>query len=591
MKKKDGNNPEIGDTRHVLTHIISQALTDIGIEHEAHTVYLEHPAELSHGDYATNAAMQFAKHANTSPKELGAKIADAINNVGYEIIDEVNVAGPGFINIKLSDDFFHTYNKSLQNQSWEQVGDTQLHEGKKIIVEHTSPNLFKPFHVGHAMTNAIGESMARIMKSSGAQVVVLSYPSDVSLGIAKALYALIKKGGMEMLDSVTDNPEAAMDLFGECYVEGTKIYDESPDDVLAIRGLVRDLYNGVDNEAYAIYEKAKALNLDYFYMMTGRLGSQFDGFIFESEAAVKGKEIVENHTGEAKIFNESQGAVIYPGEQDGLHTRVFINAEGNPTYEGKDIGLISLKHDRYNPDISVIVTDHEQGPYFKVMSHAAGKINKEWQDAFVHVMHGRMTWKGEKMSSRLGNVMRASELLETIGSEAKARLEASPYDTSESLVDQIAIAALRFTILRVQPGKNLDFDPDRAISFQGDSGPYLQYTHARMQSLLGKAKEMNINHSTETARPDDWQTIEVEHLLPRFVEIVEKSQKSYESHHIIVYLLELVHAYNRWYSSGEVFLNSDAPEVSVYRMLITENTQKILRKGLHLLGIDAPERM
>ena len=591
MKQKDENNPEVGDVRHVLTHIISSALAEIDIEHDAHTIHLEHPAELAHGDYATNVAMQFAKKVGTSPRELGEKIADAVNNVEYEIIDEVSVAGPGFINITLSDTFFHTYTTSLQNQSWERIGDTQLHKGKRVIVEHTSPNLFKPFHVGHAMTNAIGESMTRIMKSSGADVIVLSYPSDVSLGIAKALYALIKKGGMEALDNVADNPEAAMDLFGECYVEGTKVYDESPDDALMIRGLVRDLYNGVENEAYAMYEKAKALNLDYFYMMTKRLGSQFDGFIFESEAAVRGKEIVEEHIGEDGIFRESKGAVIYPGEQYGLHTRVFINAEGNPTYEGKDIGLIALKHDRYHPDISVIVTDHEQGPYFKVMSHAAGKINQEWQNAFVHVTHGRMAWKGEKMSSRLGNVMRASELLETIGSEAKARLEASPYDTSESLVDQIAIAALRFTILRVQAGKNLDFDPDRAISFQGDSGPYLQYSHARMRSLLQNAESMNISHNAGMAKPNNWQTIEVEHLLPRFIEVVEKSQRSYESHHIIAYLLELVHAFNRWYSSGEVFLNNETPEISSYRMLITENTQKILKKGLYLLGIDAPERM
>src|SRR5690606_8110556 len=213
--------------------------------------------------------------------------------------------------------------------------------------------------------------------------------------------------------------------------------------------------------------------------------------IFESEAGKIGKEIVLENI--PKVYTKSNDAVIYEGEQDGLHTRVFINKDGNPTYEAKDTGLLKLKFDRYNPDQSIFVTDSEQAPYFKVVITAAGKINPQWEEKTIHATHGRMQFKGQKMSSRLGNTPLVSDIINTVNEEVIEK--SGDRKLSPEQTDMISIAAIKYAVLRTQAGKNINFDPDTSLSFEGDSGPYLQYTYARIQSILNKGMGMNIDIS------------------------------------------------------------------------------------------------
>jgi arginyl-tRNA synthetase len=335
------------------------------------------------------------------------------------------------------------------------------------------------------------------------------------------------------------------------------------------------------SEEFAIYDFGKKLNLSYFEHVSHRLGSRFDSFIFESEAGEVGEKIVRQNV--PKVFTESDGAIIYEGEKDGLHTRVFINKEGYPTYEAKDIGLLSLKFGTFHPDLSIFITDHQQSSHFDVVLSASLNIDPDWKNKSKHIPHGRMTFKGAKMSSRLGNVPLATDILSAVSEEALSHMEKE----DSFLAEKIAIAAIKFTILKSEAGKNINFDPETSLSFEGDSGPYVQYTFARCNSLLEKAKTAGIEKS-ETA-DESWEPSELEKTLYKFPEIVENSVANFAPHHVAIYLLELSRAFNSWYGRTKV-IDTENKNAGLYLALV-EKTSYALKNGLYILGIDAPERM
>ncbi|MGB0925112.1 MAG: arginine--tRNA ligase, partial [Minisyncoccia bacterium] len=460
---------------------LSEILAEINVENTG-DIHLEHPNDLSHGDFSTNLAMTLSKQLGKNPREIADEISEKLSEKNLPEIESVSVAGPGFINIALSPFFFENSLKHILDTGME-FGNLDIAKDKKILVEHSSPNLFKPFHIGHMMNNTVGETMARLCYVSGAQTTVISYPSDVSLGIGKAVWQLMHYG-VEKLDEYQTIGEK-MKFLGKCYADGTNAMAENPDIEPEIRTITQDIYEHRDTPAYEAYKIGRDLNLQYFIQMTARLGSVFDGYIFESEAGIEGKKLILENTpdiytkgeqdvlateggdtlitesGDAILGNDYTGTIIYQPSEDeektGLHTRVFINRDGNPTYEAKDTGLLKLKFEKYNPDLSIFVTDSEQGPYFKVVGTAAGKINPDWQEKTKHMTHGRMQFKGEKMSSRLGNTPIVSDILDSVNEAVYEKSGDRPM--TDERADMISIAALKYSILRTQPGKNINFDP------------------------------------------------------------------------------------------------------------------------------------
>lgn len=556
----------------ILEHNISKILKDLGVENPE--VSFEHPTELSHGDFATNVAMRYGKILGKNPREIGEKIVSEISSI--QGIEKMEVAGPGFINFFLSPEVFYEKISEIGSD----YGKNESRKGDTILVEHSSPNLFKPFHIGHVMNNTVGESIARLAEFSGAKVLKISYPSDVSLGIGKAVWSLLQKGE-ENLDTFKTTEEK-LNFLGQCYVDGTKAFEENEETQKQIKEITRKMYEKEAGKEYSAYLKGKEINLEYFLGETRRLGSSFYEFIFESEAGTRGQEIVKENIG--KVFQESDGAVIFDGEARGLHTRVFINSEGYPTYEAKDIGLLDIKFSRYNPNTSILITDNEQSEYYKVVLEAAGEINSLWKEKTIHRTHGRMTFKGKKMSSRLGGVPLASEVLETVGEEAKERLE----DKNDiQKIDAISIAAIKFSILKAMAGKNIDFDPETSLSFEGDSGPYLQYTVARCLSILEKGKTVGLTPKPQKFK--DNVVTPLEKYLCRFDEVVEESQKSWEPHHVANYLLVLAREFNSWYGNTKI-VDEENTNVS-YNLWLTQSVATTIGNGLHLLGIRYLERM
>lgn len=552
---------------------LAQILKGLGIQEP--NVIIEHPSDIANGDYSTNVAMVYAKQLGMNPRVLAEKI---VENLKIDNL-EIKIAGAGFINFYLPREFFVNSIKEILKQK-EDWGRNNLLQNKKVLVEHSSPNLFKPFHIGHVMNNTIGESIYRLVKYCGASVTLISYPSDVSLGIAKAVYVLLEKG-LNKVDELLTLQEK-LDFLGSCYVEGTRMYDEDESIHSKVRDIARDIFEHKEGEILDAYEKGKNINLDYFKNMTKKLGSVFDDFIYESEAGIKGKELVQQYT--PSVFTESQSAVIYEGEKDGLHTRVFINKEGHPTYEAKDIGLLFLKFERYNPDISIFITDHEQTDYFRVVVSAAGKINQNWKDRTIHKTHGRMTFKGQKMSSRLGGVPTAQSILDTLVESVK---EKAKNNLSVSDTEHISIAALKYTILQAEAGKNINFDPETSLSFEGNSGPYLLYSTLRAKSIMSKV-DMNDYDIDIIIRPD-MEIMYLEKLVYRFHEVVEESLLNYSTHNIVSYLTELAHAFNNFYTVTPI-LKAEKDHQEYYVILVSAYYQT-MKNGLYLLGIKTPEVM
>ncbi|MDQ5883571.1 MAG: arginyl-tRNA synthetase [Patescibacteria group bacterium] len=556
-----------------IKNLITEALKSLSLSSDIH---LEHPDDFSHGDFSTNVAMVLAKERKQNPKFLAEDIRVKIPK--SEWVEKTEVAGPGFINFYLSKKFF----KESVSSVTDSFGKLQIYQGKTILVEHSSPNLFKPFHIGHMMNNAIGESVCRLAEYSGAKVIKISFPSDISLGIAKAVWMIKKDGGMQFLkNQKTDLSGAIMKTLGDAYARGNTAFEESEEVKAEIKETYKKIVEDVASEEFAIYDFGKKLNLSYFEHVSHRLGSRFDSFIFESEAGEVGEKIVRQNV--PKVFTESEGAVVYEGEKDGLHTRVFINKEGYPTYEAKDIGLLSLKFGTFHPDLSIFITDHQQSSHFDVVLSASLNIDPDWKNKSKHIPHGRMTFKGAKMSSRLGNVPLATDILSAVSEEALSHMEKE----DAFLAEKIAIAAIKFTILKSEAGKNINFDPETSLSFEGDSGPYLQYTIARCHSLLEKGKAEGFVKSEEPE--ESWSPSELEKTIYKFPQVVEGAISSWAPHYVATYLLELARAFNSWYGHTKVLDKEN--KNSGFNLMLVDKTTSILKNGLYILGIESPDRM
>lgn len=550
---------------------LQKALAELGVE--GVTPVLEHPGDLAHGDWATSVALAAAKAAKKNPKALAEELAAKLGTI--DGVEKIEVAGPGFINFYLSRKYFTTSVADIVavGSEW---GKNGYLKGKKVIVEYTSPNLFKPLHVGNLMSNITGESLARLAEFAGAEVRRFNYPSDIGLTVAKAVWGVQKTG------SDPDDIHA----LGKAYVVGATAYEDDEVTKKHIEEINKKLYDKSDSDLDLLYQKGRATSLRHLMAICETLGTEkFDFQFYESESGPKGLEIVRAHIGD--VFEESQGAVIFRGEDLGLHTEVFVNSQGLPTYGAKDIGVVTKKRELYPFDLSIIETGGEQAQYFKVVFAAAEKIYPDLVGKQVHVGHGFLSLTTGKMSSRRGNVLTGESILEDMRRAAFEKMtDRELGDEKPAIADAVAVAAIKFQILKQTTGKNIVFDPAAALSFDGDSGPYLQYSHTRALSVLGKAKAEKIAPSSAMA-PD--KITDLERLLYRFPEVVVRAAREYEPHYVTTYLTELAGVFNSWYAKEKIV--DPADQHSPYKVALTQAFATTMKNGLWLLGIKAPDRM
>ncbi len=567
-----------------LKQLVSGAVHMAGIENPL--VTLEHPAELSHGDYSTNIALAYAKTLGMNPRELAEKIVAVLRQAQdkFPEVREIQIAGAGFINFYLAPDFFAESVKEVISEG-KDFGKNKALKGKKIMVEYTDPNPFKPFHIGHLMTNAIGESVARIVEFSGAKTIRANYQGDIGPHVAKAIYALMK----EPMPSHLKTPSEQALYIGECYAKGSSAYESGPEIKAEIDAINKKIYERTDEEINKIYDWGRDVTLEAFEELYKMLNTKFDYYFFESEMAKIGKEIVRENT--PNVFEESDSAVVFKGEKydSKLHTRVFINSQGLPTYEAKELGLTKTKFKKENLDLSIVTTAIEQAEYMKVLEKAISVIYPDIALRMKHITHGMMRFASGKMSSRSGNVVTGESLVRDAKALVLEKMKDRELDADEKekTAEMIGVSAVKYSILRQAIGGDIIYDFEKSISFEGDSGPYLQYTYTRIQSLLGKAKKEEIKPKAKL--PEGWQVTEVEKLLYRFPEAVERALSEYAPHHIALYATELAQAFSAFYANTKIIDATDP--ASPYKLALAEAVGISIHNALYLLGIQTPEKM
>ncbi|NCU28217.1 MAG: arginine--tRNA ligase [Candidatus Moranbacteria bacterium] len=568
---------------------IKEVLKNLGIEDADFVV--EHPDDFIHGDYSTNVAMVCAKKIGQNPKELAEKIVLGIKalpkqgfgNLGKGgFASKIEIAGPGFINFHLSRDFFAGKIKEIleQKENW---GKNKILEGKKVMVEYTDPNPFKPFHVGHLMANAVGESVSRIVEFSGAETIRANYQGDIGLHVAKAIYGLNKYG----LPDENKNVSEKAIYIGECYSKASNIYDDDE----AVKREIDELNKKIflkDESVQEVYNWGRTITLEAFEIIYKILDTKFNYYFFESEMVHNGEKIVRDNIG--KIFEESEGAVVFHGENydSKLHTRVFINSQGVPTYETKEIGLTLAKFDKEKDlDISIVTTAVEQAEYMKVVQKAISLLYPEMEKKMKHVTHGMMKLSTGKMSSRKGNIITGESLINDSISVVQEKISGREFNEEEKkqISEKVGVAALRYSILKSSLGSDIIYDFDKSISFDGDSGPYLQYTAVRANSILQKSKEFDLRNKEEV--PDE--IYELEKVLYQFGEVVEKSYVNLEPHHIVKYLTELASSFNVFYGNTKILVDDN--RYAKYHLDLIKAFYQTMTNGLWLLGIKIPDKM
>jgi arginyl-tRNA synthetase len=531
------------------------------------------------GDFSSNVALQISKQIAKPPREIAQSITDLLIENKNGLVSRIEVAGPGFINIFLTDSVLI---EEINNSKL-----AQINAGKKILVEYSDPNPFKPLHAGHLYSTVVGDVVARLIERSGAEVIRLNYGGDVGLHAAKAMWSIINYLGAEDSSKLAEvSPDQRAEWLGERYVEGSTAYEDDKSahqEIIEFNKKIYQVHDDQDkqSEFAKIYWECRSWSYDYLKQLYSELGvEEFDRFIPESEVFSSGLKEVEAQLNSG-VYQKSDGAVVFKGEDQDLHTRVFINSAGLPTYEAKEIGLMLLKWQDYKFDESIIITANEQSQYMQVVLASLAKFQPEIVKRTTHLTHGFVKLTGGvKMSSRKGSIVSANDII------ASAQLAASKQ--ANEVQSSSVLAAVKYAFAKYKMGGDVIYDPEKSIALEGNSGPYIQYAHARATSILSK-------HSDNHQQPDaklpavdlDGSERDLVVKMGEYREVLETATKELAPHLITLYIYELAQEFNRFYENTPV-LGSKKED---FRLSLIRKYADILKDGLGLLGIQAPEKM
>ena len=529
------------------------------------------------GDYATNIALQLAGRLGKNPREVADAIANRLREIGE--YSDVSVAGPGFINFRVSDEVLKS---ALATMSAEDYGRSHAFDGKVVVTEYSDPNPFKVLHAGHFYTSVVGSAISNLIEKAGGEVHRVNFGGDVGLHVAKTMWAIIREFGGEYPEKLRDIPEAERsEWMAKNYVEGTRAYEDDEAAKVAITSLNKKIYqihtdNDHESALAQIYWTCREWSYDYFNAFYKRIDTPFEKYYPESETAPTGLATVLEQK-EKGVYEDSEGAVVFKGEPYDLHTRVFVNKEGLPTYEAKDVGLSIKKWADYQFDESIIITGNDITEYMKVVLKSIEQFLPDLAKRTVHLTHGNVKLAGGvKMSSRMGNFLRAVDVFEIAADENEK--------TQGNRDDAPVLGAIKYAFLKNRIGPDIIFDPHESVGLQGNSGPYLQYSHARAMSILSK-----LSGDYTSAMVDTFDANERSLLvkMTEYGEVIEQATDHLSPHLVCTYLYELAQIFNRFYENSRI-VGDDREAI---RGRLVAAYAGILKQGLTLLGIQAPDHM
>jgi arginyl-tRNA synthetase len=526
------------------------------------------------GDFATNVAMQLAGRLHRNPREVAEELASALRDKLGDIVSEIIIAGPGFINLRLSDQALIAAALTAPQHK------PDTYKNQVIVAEYSDPNPFKVLHAGHLYTSIVGYASSNLLEVTGGTVHRVNFGGDVGLHVGKTMWSMLQELGGELPEKLEDIPAAQRsDWMAGCYVSGTNAYEEDESaktEIIALNKRVYTLHAQNDHESpfARLYWTCRQWSYEAFDDFYARIGTPFEKYYPESQTAPIGLQTVREQA-QKGIYEESDGAVVFKGEPYGLHTRVFINSEGLPTYEAKDVGLIMAKWRDYAFDQSVIITGNDIIEYMKVVLKSIEQFRPDLAERTRHMTHGQVKLAGGvKMSSRKGNILRAVDVLEAAATANQRQAGSEDEGT--------ILGAVKYAFLKQRIGPDILYEPEESVSLEGNSGPYLQYAHARARSVLAKS-------TAAPVPPAELQPGErsLARKIGEYPEAVSKAVSELMPHHICTYLYELAQVFNRFYEHNRVV----GDEREAARLQLVSLYAEVLKDGLELLGITAPNKM
>ncbi|MBQ7201911.1 arginine--tRNA ligase [Candidatus Saccharibacteria bacterium] len=543
-------------TREELEKIIKEVF---GIDFKAE---LSPAPENIDADYSSNVPLKLAKELHKAPMDIAEELKAKM--------DGATVSAPGFLNFKLTDD---SLNKAIDelSENFEETVSSNEYTNQTIICEFSDPNPFKVLHVGHLYTSIVGDSISRLFENAGAKVIRANFGGDVGLHVAKTMYVLRQKSIEEL----------TIEDIARCYVEGTALYDDDEVAHEEITNLNKEIYkinsnNLHDSDLAELYWRGRELSYDYFNDFYAKIGVKFDKYYPESTVAALGLKTVKDQLARG-VYEMSDGATIFNGEKFGLHTRVFINKEGVPTYEAKDVGLILTKWQDYHFDKSVVITGSEQLDYMKVVLKSIEQFEPDLVAKTNHLIHGLVKLPGNvKMSSRKGNFLKAVDVLDMIKDELKTE-----YNSED---EKVILAATKYAFLKYKMGGDIVFDPKESVKMTGNSGPYLLYSAVRAKKILQKSQMSGEQKETTTLEPAERNLIK---KLLEYKTLLQEATAEMAPHKVANYLYELAQEFSRFYENCQV----TGCDKELERLKIVRTYLRVMTHGLDILGINIPEEM
>lgn len=543
----------------------------------------------------------YTKFSRKSPEQTGQDIGEYLQaNVaevaGFNIIK-------GFLNISIADSYWLSVYDSTVSQPGFGVAQPN---GKKVMVEYSSPNTNKPLHLGHVRNNLLGYSVAAILEAAGYEVVKANLVNDRGIHICKSMLAWQMFGNGETPQSSGLKGDH---LVGKYYVIFDKEYKRQIEDlkasgkteeeakksaplILQAQQMLQKWEAG-DEEVIDLWKTMNTWVYDGFAKTYKKLGVDFDQYYYESNTYLLGKDIIEEGLAKGVFFKKEDGSVWIDLTEDGLDQKLVLRADGTSVYITQDLGTAQLKYNDFGVDESIYVVGNEQDYHFKVLFLILQKLGKSWAKGLFHLSYGMVDLPSGKMKSREGTVVDADDLIAEMEATAKEQTEAlgktDGYsdEDKQNLYYMIGMGALKYFLLKVDPKKRLLFDPNESVDFQGHTGPFVQYTHARIKSVLSRAEGVIQSTTTNELDPLERDLIIT---LNQYVETIDLAAKDFNPAAVANYIYELAKAYNKFYHEKSI-LQAENEELKSFRLHLSATTAKVIAAGMKLLGIDVPERM
>ena len=554
------------------------------------------------GNY-TIVLFSLVKSLKRSPEVLGKELGDELIKNHSHVFSKYNII-KGFLNLTITDDYlFDLLNKNYNDVCF---GKHKMN-GKKIMVEYSSPNTNKPLHLGHLRNNFLGWSVAEILKANGYDVIKSCIVNDRGIHICKSMIAWQMFGNAETPDS---HGEKGDHLVGRYYVKFNDEYKREVEQLISegiekdkagkeapIMQRTQEMLLDWENHKPEIIELWKKMNgwvYKGFDVTYKRIGSDFDKIYYESDTYLLGKDFVQEGLQKGILFKKEDGSVWIDLTDEGLDEKLLLRADGTSVYITQDLGLAKQKYEEYKPDKSIYVIGDEQNYHMKVLKLVCKKLGMPFADGIYHLSYGMVELPSGKMKSREGTVVDADDMVDEMIATAKQHTEdlGKVKDFTEeelkTLFEVLGLGAMKFYLLRVEPKKKMVFNPEESIDFHGFTGPFVQYTHARIQSVLKKVGEA----SSEKQVASELLPLEKELILSleQYSQIIEQAATELNPSVIANYIFHLAKTFNSFYTEHSI-ANAESEEKKQLRLQIATMTANVIKSSMQLLGIRVPERM